>query len=167
MTNIIQLNIGLNDSDGLPLNVHTACLACESYGFSILASRVFESPAGGENVLVISAQYRGSDLTASIYALAVNLRQDCIAVYHGGGRGELIGPNAEKWGAFNPAYFLNRSGKSLVEQARGCPLGGPSKNESQKLKTARWVHRFYHQICENANEKDLIFRLARELEIDL
>ena len=113
MTNITQLNIGLNDSDDLPLNVHTACLAVESYGFSILASRVFKSPSGGENVLVVSAQYRGSDLTASIYALAVNLRQDCIASWHDG-LGNLIGPNSEKWGAFNPAFFLSLAGKPLA-----------------------------------------------------
>lgn len=166
MKNNIHLNIGLNDSDGLPLNVHTACLAVESYGFSILASRVFESPTGGENVLVVSAQYRGSFLLASVFNLSINLRQACIAVYHGE-RGELIGPFAEKWGEFNPAYFLTLSGKPLAEQARGCPLGGPSKNESEKLKTVRWVHQFYHNVCENSNEKDLIFRLARELEIDL
>lgn len=113
MKNSIHLNVGLNDSDGLPLNVHTACLAVESYGFSILASRVFESPTGGENVLIVSAKYRGSELYASLYALAINLRQDCIASWHDG-IGELIGPDSEKWGEFNPAYFLILSGKALA-----------------------------------------------------
>ena len=113
MKNIIHLNIGLNDSDGLALNVHTACLAVESYGFSILTSRVFESPTGGESVLVLSAQYRGSELYASLYALAINLRQDCIAIWNSGS-GDLIGPAAEKWGEFNPAFFLTLSGKSLA-----------------------------------------------------
>lgn len=112
MKNSIHLNVGLNDSDGLPLNVHTACLAVESYGFSIFASRVFESPTGGEKVLVVSAQYRGSELYASLYALAINLRQDCIASWHDG-IGDLIGPDSEKWGAFNPALFLTLSGKAL------------------------------------------------------
>ena len=113
MKNTIKLNIGLNDSDGLPLNVHTACLAVETYGFSILASRVFESPTGGESVLVVSAQYRGFKIYASLFALAINLRQDCIAIWNSGS-GDLIGPNSEKWGEFNPTFFLTLSGKALA-----------------------------------------------------
>jgi hypothetical protein len=32
-----------------------------------------------------------------------------------GGKGELIGPNSESWGAFNPAFFVGLSGLTLAE----------------------------------------------------
>ena len=40
------------------------------------------------------------------YAVSDFLRQDCIA-QRVGDAGELIGPRADEWGAFNPDLFLD------------------------------------------------------------
>jgi len=44
-----------------------------------------------------------------VRGLAESLEQDCIAVYHADGEragtGELIGPRAAAWGAFNADFF--------------------------------------------------------------
>lgn len=49
----------------------------------------------------------------SISAIARWLGQDAIAVSYGGASGDLIGPNAEAWGAFDPTFFLNLDGSRL------------------------------------------------------
>lgn len=54
---------------------------------------------------------------AKIFALAAELNQDCIAVYSPAtGEGSLIGPRAEKWGAFNPAFFKMTDGGTLAQE---------------------------------------------------
>lgn len=46
-----------------------------------------------------------------LHTLSETLGQDAIALYSlPAKRGTLIGPNAAKWGKFNPAYFLLPSG---------------------------------------------------------
>lgn len=107
--NLVTINLGLLDTSGHPVNVHTACLALQSYGFTVYASRVFTSSYEGnpEPVLVAVAEYRGSDLEASLLALVTNLRQECIA-YVCNGIGELIPPLY----TFDPSKFVNLSGKT-------------------------------------------------------
>lgn len=49
------------------------------------------------------------------HALARVLGQDCIAAYHVElKRGQLDGPNAAAWGAFNPEFFLLLDGTRLA-----------------------------------------------------
>lgn len=41
------------------------------------------------------------------YFLAVTLGQDCVAMQaYDGACGYLVGPNAAKWGEFNPKFFI-------------------------------------------------------------
>ncbi len=40
------------------------------------------------------------------YELAIILNEDCIAVRFNDVRGLLVGPNAAKWGEFNPDFFI-------------------------------------------------------------
>lgn len=52
----------------------------------------------------------------AVYTLAQVLGQDCIACWHplrDGQPGELIGPNASAWGAFDPDFFLLPEGHRL------------------------------------------------------
>jgi hypothetical protein len=116
MKTILQLNIGLNDNSNQPVNIHTVCTTLTAHGFNILASRAFPSPAGNEDCLSLAVQFSGSevDCNARLYCVASCLRQDCIAVMNGG-KGELIGPQSEKWGEFNPAFFVGLSGLTLAE----------------------------------------------------
>ena len=40
------------------------------------------------------------------FDLSVNLREDCVGIsFDGGKTGQLCGPRADKWGAFNPEFF--------------------------------------------------------------
>lgn len=56
-----------------------------------------------EQTLVLKAdQVRYADL----YLAASDLNQDCIAVRHHCGMGDLVGPNAEAWGDFQTEYFI-------------------------------------------------------------
>lgn len=62
--------------------------------------------------LLAEGWHAGGSLTSIVDRIAGDLRQDCIAVrYDGTALGELIGPRAAEWGAFNPAYFVG------IEQA--------------------------------------------------
>ena len=73
----------------------------------------YEGPDGPETqtvqVLSVDAP-RASQTTSHVvglaYLLSVEFEQDCVAVYfpetH---HGMLVGPNAVKWGDFDPAFF--------------------------------------------------------------
>lgn len=123
------INVGLNDNSNQEINVHQVCNTLASHGFNILASRVFDSPAGNEKCLVACVQSTLSEVecNARLYCVASCLRQDCIAVVESG-LGKLIGPESEKWGEFNPAFFVTLSGLTLAE---GLPF------EASKPATAR------------------------------
>lgn len=47
----------------------------------------------------------GAELVDKCWELCEALGQDCIAVRFEGGNGALLGPKADDWGDFNPAYF--------------------------------------------------------------
>ncbi len=50
----------------------------------------------------------------ALYRVAQRLQQDCLAVYdEAAQRGQLVGPRASQWGAFNPKFFLNLDGSKL------------------------------------------------------
>ena len=50
----------------------------------------------------------------SLKAVAVDLQQDCIAVYRPKtGGGSLVGPKAAEWGPFNPEFFILPNGTRL------------------------------------------------------
>ncbi len=55
-------------------------------------------------------------LRQQVEFLARLLGQDCIAVYEPKlGAGQLIGPRAEKWGTFNPEFFIMPDGSRLAQ----------------------------------------------------
>ena len=53
----------------------------------------------------------------AIYALAVALKQEAIAVLSEG-KGYMIGPQAEKWGDFNPEFFIMPNGEPLAQPVK-------------------------------------------------
>lgn len=121
----VILNIGL---DGVPVNGETytngqrnprvveqlmeAVHAARGLGFEVGTTRLLQSDS--EPTVVLSCKTPAGNSIA-VHQLAQRLNQDCIAVYDPARQhGELIGPNAEKWGAFNPAFFLQLDGTRLA-----------------------------------------------------
>lgn len=100
----LTLNIGLG----------TALRELHSLGFRILAHAGHTSDT--EHTLVVQVLHGGSPWMVgnNIYRLSERLGQDCIAVVvDDDSEGTLIGPRADKWLPFNPAYFLNLDGTRL------------------------------------------------------
>lgn len=97
----ITLNIGLDTNDGETVPLHFAFLTlCNR--FEIYHSRVDTSGTEETIVAIVEDEGKTCELLHEICQL---LKQDCIAVFDGE-NGELIGPNAAKWGQFNPEFFV-------------------------------------------------------------
>jgi len=59
--------------------------------------------------------------------IALQFDQDCVAVYNRvTNEGRLIGPRADRWGAFNPALFFLCNGQSLTEAQLRAGYGHPT-----------------------------------------
>ncbi len=113
----ITLNIGLNTNDGGKVPIHEAINCLNFCGVQILESRVVNSPNGDDQTLIIVTNARDIN-QPTVYELAQQLRQDCIAISNGK-RGELIGPNAAKWGQFNKDFFIQFNPQKFVELPPG------------------------------------------------
>lgn len=101
----LHLNIGLTTNTGHKLASNYALWAAAGIG-NVLASRIIHGP--DEDCLAVSLIPACDDYAPFVHRAALNLWQDCIAVLDGG-QGLLIGPGADKWGAFNPAAFIHPS----------------------------------------------------------
>ena len=97
------VNIGLARNDDRPDNEPDAVLAfLERLGFSIGSYRIGESQT--ERTLI--AQISGHGAKAMPEPFFQTFAQDCIAARDETGAGVLVGPKAEAWAPFNPAFFL-------------------------------------------------------------
>jgi hypothetical protein len=105
------LNIGLKSDELGDISVEKALRAVEgSFGMPF-AQRVVQSDT--EPTLVVAVE-SGTGY-AGCYGIARYLGQDCIAAYAPVRReGHLIGPCADKWGAFNPEFFFMPDGSRLA-----------------------------------------------------
>ena len=104
-TNII-LNIGLESSNGTPVELHHAIHEIERAGITCLASGVVRGQWEGreENTLVISGLAMESpELRPRLYSASRALSQHCIALWMNGAGG-LIGDNPAGY-AFNADLF--------------------------------------------------------------
>ena len=124
----IELNIGFNNEDSLNAERVNEVLNARTHLLRSLLHRleadsvnvrrktsVYTGPEGEvtEQTLVVRAVgipvANLPDLSRTLYTLAVEWREDCIAVYtdayQTGGSGFLIGPKAASWGAFNREFF--------------------------------------------------------------
>jgi hypothetical protein len=114
MNTTLTLNIGLARDGQSNIGVGTALRELNSLGFAILAYAGHTSDT--EQTLVVQVLHLGDfrDVGNHVYHLSVLLGQDCIAVIdNDDNEGTLIGPRADKWAPFNPAYFLNLDGTRL------------------------------------------------------
>ena len=108
---IIELNIGLEVANGdNSMKARSARAVVASVALAGWATFDRRYYSDTEDTLVMVCHVPSEDtalFNETIFALAQATQQDCIAVYYATGwAGELIGPNAAAWGAFNPDFFI-------------------------------------------------------------
>lgn len=111
------LNIGLARNGKSNIGVGTVLRDLASY-FTVLQHSVQHSET--EITVVAEVERRGNILNTAnaIFILAELLGQECIAVYNcSSAQGALIGPRADKWGDFNPEYFVMLDGRRMNQPA--------------------------------------------------
>lgn len=125
MTQLI-LNIGL---DGVPADMSytngvpnplvtrqflTTVQAVRQAGFRVQKAFIAQSDTEPTAVLVVDdGDSPGQD--NRIDMLSTTLNQDCIAAWSPADAfGQLIGPRADKWGEFNPEFFIMPDGSRLA-----------------------------------------------------
>ena len=114
----LTLNIGLARDGKSNIGVGTALRDLNSLGFAILRHAGHTSDT--EQTLVAEVLHLGSTRMVgnNLYHLATLLGQDCIAVVNEDtGDRALIGPRADKWGEFNPDYFVMLDGRRMNQPA--------------------------------------------------
>lgn len=108
---LLTINIGLATGNGDTVGAGEAAHELETLGTIVgLNLKHVKHDKGGEPTLIVDLAVTGRDIEAirqRVNNIAVQLRQDCIAVwFHAeNGHGELIGEKAASWGTFNPIYF--------------------------------------------------------------
>lgn len=108
----IILNIGLAREGNTNLTVQDVLDEATMCGMKFDAYRIVESDTEPTLVARLTA---GSNLMN--HTFSKNLEQDCIAIYADSiNEGRLVGPNAAKWGEFNPEYFFLLDGSRLSDQ---------------------------------------------------
>ena len=111
----LLLNIGLARKGNSNIGVGTVLRELAATGCDRTAYAVHHSDT--EITVVAEAHFTGSLYRSAIHHLAQRLGQDCIAVLGPLGHGQLIGPRAAAWGAFNPEFFLLLDGSRLASPA--------------------------------------------------
>lgn len=114
----IILNIGLAHNGNSNLCVG-AVLIDLANNFGIIKYAIHHSDT--EMTVVAELESLGNvvSIANSIFHLADIWGQDCVATYNcSTGNGALIGPRSDKWGSFNPDYFLLLDGSRLSQPTK-------------------------------------------------
>ena len=107
----VILNVGLNTNTGSTITADQALSQIAIFA-DVLEHAIAHSDT--EQTLIVAVNV--NDVRFTVYKLADNLDQDCIAVYYPRtGNGTLVGPKAAAWGTFNPEYFLCLDGTRLAQ----------------------------------------------------
>ena len=79
---------------------------------NVIAHKVVQSDT--EKTVVLHAHIDGPQIERVVTHLCEVLKQDCIGVWAPAvARGDLVGPKAKEWGAFNPEFFFMLDGSRL------------------------------------------------------
>jgi len=109
------LNVGLARENNTNLGAGTVLRDLAGY-FTVRTHSVHHSDT--EITVVVEIERKGNTLVTanSLYHLAALWGQDCIATWNFSTcKGALIGPRADKWGTFNPEYFLLLDGRRMSD----------------------------------------------------
>lgn len=110
----MEIELNFEAGNGTTTEEARRVLYMLTLGPAAAQSRVVESsyngPDGEVNVETIVAKVNVNGVVEALglaYYLAIFLGQDCVALLtYDGTSGYLVGPNAAKWGAFNPEFFI-------------------------------------------------------------
>jgi len=127
MKNTLLLNIGLNVAGQPPLSVNEALAALKAERISVMAYAQHNSASEPTLVAqVLLPQAPDTRHAASegdfgaLNRVSLRLKQEAIAFWLPDARvGSLVGPEAAKWGPFNPEYFLTLDGRKLSDVLKG------------------------------------------------
>ena len=97
------INIGLDFGDTREWHLDEIIKALYFHNIEFIAIEI-QRPEGAEPTAIVTVP--PEPLSFSLYMLCKTLRQDCIAVWGSSEPGILIGPKADRWGAFDPKRFL-------------------------------------------------------------
>lgn len=99
------LNVGLTRNDNSDYLTHEQVkTALERAGF--YTHTITEAHSATEPTAIVVVSHKSFEaVVGAAYLVCGELAQDCIAVKVAD-TGLLVGPNAVKWGEFNPTYFL-------------------------------------------------------------
>ena len=113
----VILNIGLNTNTNTRtvLEAIDAVQATADAGFRVISTEVFNSDTE-PTLVVVADDLDRPGFDNRVFELARRLQQDCIALFTAEGYGDLLGPNAAAWGAFNPEFFILPTGERLAAQ---------------------------------------------------
>jgi hypothetical protein len=111
----VILNIGLANN---PRDVRGSLEVLNFYGLVPAEHQLLDSDTEPTLVVTVHTGELPVDVAPSqaIFCASKALGQDCIAAYiPARDVGRLIGPRADKWGAFNPEFFLMPGGSRLSD----------------------------------------------------
>ncbi len=104
------INVGLNTNGGVGITRTQVEAALRDMDVLVVKGEVHASNTEPTFAAKITRQLTPEEATK----LSMVLKQEAIAQTHNG-KGELYGPAKDKWGPFNPEYFLTPDGKKLNE----------------------------------------------------
>lgn len=99
------LNVGLHGNDGTVNTLADTLQSLSGAGFIVDDAKLAQSATEPTAIVTVQAVPDVRHIIGAAYLACGVLNQDCIAVKVASA-GFLVGPNAVKWGKFNPAYFL-------------------------------------------------------------
>lgn len=105
------LNVGLDGNDGTKLDLTEVVQRLNTVGLMVTVTDLTLGQSATELTAIVRVEHTcAASIIGAVYLACGPLRQDCIATRIdceiGNPVGFLVGPNAVKWGEFNPAYFL-------------------------------------------------------------
>lgn len=104
------LNIGLNVNDGSRLTQEQVLAKLDEFEAKVERSVIYASDTEPTLVIKLTSPMKKAELDA----LSEDLKQEAI-VQAIDGQGALYGPQAEKWGPYNPEFFLTLDGQRASE----------------------------------------------------
>ena len=109
---MVIINIGLHRNDGGMVDV-ARLLRGGMLDRLITKAHVYVSDTEPTLVACLACDAQRAQLVADI--VCANHAQDAVAFWDAAtNAGHLVGPKAEAWGPFNPAYFIMMDGRRMM-----------------------------------------------------